>query len=106
MNRQAQIEAFTLAAHRLALARLRELPSRADEAKAVLRRWRKQAGTTRSDPYWDEWERLLNGGAEAMEQVVCGHDDHASTLRSMSPLGILVSQQERMQLLVQSRAAA
>ncbi len=106
MNRQAQIEAFTLAAHRLAVSRLREKPSRIEGAVAVLRRWREQAGPTRSDPYWDEWEKLLQAGVDAVELAVCRDDDHGATLRSMSPLGSLISQEERMQMLRQSRIAA
>ena len=103
MNRQAQIEEFLLAAHRLALARLRETPARIEEAKGLLLRWRALDGATRSDPYWDEWERLLNGGSEALESVVCAAGDHPTALRSVSPLGILLTQQERASLLTQAR---
>jgi len=106
MNRQDQINAFTLAAHRVAVERLREQPELIDQAVSLLRRWREQAGPTRSDRYWDEWERLLAGGVDRIEQATCGADEHAATLRSTSPLGVLISQCERSELLREARQAA
>jgi hypothetical protein len=103
MNRQTQIENFLLAAHRLALSRLRETPSRVEEAKGLLSRWRALDGPTRSDPYWDEWDQLLNVAPEMLERVVCASGDHPAALRSVSPLGVLLTQQERTSLLAQAR---
>ncbi len=103
MNRQTQIEDFLLAAHRLALSRLRETPARIEEAKGLLLRWRVLDGATRSDPYWDEWDLLLNAAPEILESVVCAAGDHPTALRSVSPLGILLTQQERASLLAQAR---
>lgn len=103
MNRQTQIEAFLLAAHRLALSRLRETPSRIEEARGLLSRWRVQDGKTRSDPYWDEWEHLLESDVDALECVVCAVGDHPTALRSVSPLGVLLTQEERASLLEQAR---
>jgi hypothetical protein len=40
MDRHAQIDVFSLAAHRLALDRLRKQPERISEALGVLARWR------------------------------------------------------------------
>ena len=107
MDRQAQIHLFSLAAHRLAVARLRERPERVAEALGVLSRWREQAGgPSHCDPYWDEWDRLLHEGVDAVERVACASSDHAATLRSVSPLGRFVSPAERNQLLRQARVAA
>lgn len=103
MNRQADIEAFLLAAHRLAVSRLREAPSRIEEARGLLLRWRAQDGQTRSDPYWDEWAKLLVADTDTLERAVCSAADHAVALRSVSPLGVLLTQQERTQLLAQAR---
>ena len=104
MNRQTQIDAFLLAAHRLALQRLREEPARLHEAAGTLARWRAQAGVTRSDPYWDEWQSLIAAGVERLEAVVCADDEHAAALRNVSPLGSLMTQRERGQLLRAARA--
>ena len=83
MNRQDQIHAFSLAAHRLAIERLRERPERLVEALDVIRRWQHQAnGPAHCDPYWDEWQGLLNQGVDAVERAICQATDHAATLRS------------------------
>jgi len=104
MNRQTQIDAFLLAAHRLALQRLREDPSRLHQAAHTLARWRTRAGATRSDPYWDEWQSLIDAGVDRLEAVVCAEDEHAAALRNVSPLGGLMTQRERGELLRAARA--
>ena len=107
MDRQARINLFSLAAHRLAVVRLREQPERIDEALGVLRRWREQAaGPSHCDAYWTEWDRMLHQGVDAVEQAVCLSTDRAATLRSVSPLGRFISVAERNELLRQSREAA
>ena len=96
MNRQDQINVFSLAAHRLAVERLREQPARVREALGVLQRWREQAGgPSHSDAYWDEWDRLLREGVDSVEQAVCLSTDRAATLRSVSPLGRFIAQSRR-----------
>ena len=103
MNRQADIEAFLLAAHRLAVSRLREVPSRIDKARTLLLRWRTQDGRTRSDLYWDEWAELLAADTDTLERAVCSAADHAVALRSVSPLGVLLTQEERSALFAEAR---
>lgn len=104
MNRQTQIDAFLLAAHRLALRRLREEPAKLREAVQTLARWRARAGASRSDPYWDEWQLLLDAGVDRLEAVVCAEDEYAAALRNVSPLGGLMTQRERGELLRAARA--
>jgi hypothetical protein len=107
MDRQQRINDFSLAAHRLAVARLREQPERIAEALGVLQRWRKQAGgPSHCDAYWNEWDRLLREGADAVEQAVCLSTDRAATLRSVSPLGRFISVVERNALLRQASTTA
>ena len=107
MNRQDQINVFSLAAHRLAVERLREQPARVREALGVLQRWREQAGgPSHSDAYWDEWDRLLREGVDSVEQAVCLSTDRAATLRSVSPLGRFITVPERNELLRQTREMA
>ena len=107
MDGQAQIQAFSLAAHRLAVTRLRERPERLTEALAVIQRWRRQAGgPSHCDPYWDEWVQMLHDGVDAVERVACAVTDHATALRSVSPLGRFISVAERNQLLREARQAA
>ena len=104
MNRQLQIEKFLLAAHRLALARWRAQPERIEPVRLQLARWRAQAGSTRADVYWDEWQRLLTADLNALEQAVCAEDEHGAVLRSVSPISTLISQGERLRLLAEARA--
>jgi S-adenosylmethionine:diacylglycerol 3-amino-3-carboxypropyl transferase len=107
MDRHARIDVFSLAAHRLAVARLREEPARVSEALEVLARWRQMAGgRSHSDPYWDEWERALRAGVDAVERTALDLSSHGATLRSVSPLGRFISAQERMALLRETRETA
>ena len=107
MDRQARIDAFSVAAHCVAVARLREQPARLREAREVLQRWRDQAGgPSHCDPYWDEWDRLLQQDVEAVEAAVCVATDHAATLRSVSPLGRFLTAEERNRLLRQAHVTA
>jgi hypothetical protein len=106
MNRQQQINFFVAQAHQLAVQRLLEQPERVREVQAQLVRWRSQAGPTRSDAYWSEWEALLQGPVESLSLAVCADTDHATDLRSVSPMSVLITQAERAQLLLQARQAA
>jgi hypothetical protein len=103
MDRQHRIELFLQAAHRLAMTRLREDPRRIEEVRSVLQRWRNQRGQTRSDPYFDEWERLLRLPLDEFERVICADDEHAVALRSTSPIAPLITPQEREQMLRDAR---
>jgi hypothetical protein len=105
MNRQQQIDKFLLAAHRLALSRLRAEPSRIEPVRAQLARWRVQSGSTRSDLYWDEWQRLLVADLAEIERVVCADNEHGAVLRSVSPMSTLITQGERAILLREARSA-
>jgi hypothetical protein len=106
MNRQQQIEEFLLSAHQLALVRLRAQPERLLDVAALLARWRRQAGESRSDVYWDEWNRLIGEGVDAIEREVCSPGERAAALRSVSPMSILISQHERSQLLQKARRSS
>ena len=105
MDRQRKIEVFLQSAHRFAMVRLRDDPSRIEEVRALLHRWREQSGSTRSDLYWDEWERLLALPLDDFERVICADDEHATVLRSVSPIGALISNAERRELLREARSA-
>ncbi len=103
MNRQLQIDQFVAQAHHLAVQRLREQPAHVREVLAQLSRWRRQAGVTRSDVYGDEWEGLLGKPVGVLAKKVCANSDHATVLRNVSPMLVLITQAERAQLLGQAR---
>jgi hypothetical protein len=107
MDRHAQIDIFSLEAHRMAVDRLRARPERLREALDVLERWRKVAGSrSHSEPYWSEWERALRQDVDAVERLALDPSSHGQTLRSVSPLGRFISPQERITLLRQTRQGA
>jgi hypothetical protein len=111
MDRQDQIHALSLAAHRLAVERLRERPERLGEALGAIQRWREQAGGPAycdpyCDPYWDKSDRVLHDGVDAVEVVAFAPTDQPAALRSVSPLGRFISVSERNQLLREARQVA
>jgi hypothetical protein len=95
---QRQIERFTLEFHRVAIGRLRVHPEYLAKAIEVLNRWEVQGASPRSQVYRDEWRRLLQRGVDDIEQFSCVDTDDAATIRSMSPLGFVLSEQERLQI--------
>jgi len=103
MDRQLQIDRFLAAAHRLAIQRLRADPAGMALVREQLDRWRARNGSTRADRYRDEWAELMTRGIDALERVVCADDDHARVLRSVSPVSVLITQQERAHLLREAR---
>jgi hypothetical protein len=106
MNRQQQLDRFSLALHRRAVAVLRLDPALRERASQTLARWRQQAGPTRSDVLWNEWERLLAAESGVLESAALDESEHGQLMRSVSPLGVLVSQAERIALLQQAREEA
>ena len=98
MPTQRQIERFTLAFHREALKRLRAEPQLRAQAVAVLDRWEAQGATQHAKVYRDRWRALLSANLAVLEAAVCAETDDAATLRSMSPLGFILAQEERLRL--------
>ena len=97
MNRQQQIERFTLAFHREAIRRLRDAPQLRLHALGVLDRWEAQ-GASAHGRYRDRWRDLLSGDVEQLEHAVCATTDEAATLRSVSPLGFVLDDTQRLAL--------
>jgi hypothetical protein len=95
MPTQLDIDRFTLAFHRLAVPRLQTEPGLVQRALQTLDRWREQRGLDTRDTYGQEWRELLTGDLVRMEQTVCAQGAHAATLRGTSPLGFVLTPQER-----------
>jgi hypothetical protein len=98
MPSQQQIERFTLAFHRVAMARLRQDASLKLHALEVLDRWEADGASPSSKAYRDIWRELLQGDQSRLEAVICGDGERAATLRSGSPLGFLLPEAERLQI--------
>jgi hypothetical protein len=90
-----QLDAFTLAFHRQAIARMQEQPQLIAQALQTIERWEVQRGATASDPYLQRWRELLAQGCAVVEAQVCQNSDEAATLRNVSPLGFILSAGER-----------
>ncbi|NJS36295.1 MAG: hypothetical protein HC765_07465 [Brachymonas sp.] len=106
MNRQQQIDHFLLCAHELAAERLKQEPARIAQAVQLLAAWRSKVGANRSDGLWDEWQKLLALPVEQLIEAMTARGDHADHLRSVSPMGVLITQVERAALLQHSRQPA
>lgn len=106
MNRQLQIDQFVLLAHQLAFEKLKAKPERLTEVVRVLANWKAQNGVTRSDSLLAEWQTLLGGTLTQLEDIMTAATDRATLLRSVSPMSILITPQERTQLIQQVRGQA
>ncbi len=102
MPTQNQINAFTQAFHRAAIARLASQPELVSRALQTLQRWHLQRGPSASDPYLHEWQVLLRGDLAVLRDRVCADSDAAATLRNASPLGFVLTPSERQTLRAQS----
>jgi hypothetical protein len=105
MPTQRQIERFTLAFHQVAVNRLRTHPEHLSKAVDVLNRWEDQGITGSGQVYRDTWRRVLGLGVDEIEKTVCVDTDSAATMRSMSPLAFVLSEDERMQIRRKAMAA-
>lgn len=98
MPTQQQIERFTLAFHRVAMKRLRQEPGLEREALRVLDRWEANGASIAGSRYRERWRRLLTGDIARLEEAVCSDTEQAATLRSVSPLGFLLDDTERLRI--------
>jgi hypothetical protein len=106
MPTQRQIEQFTLVFHQEALRRLAANPALLEDALHVLDRWEQSGLSSGSATYREEWRRMLCARNLAeLARAVCADDDHAATLRGMSPLGFVLPADERQRLRKQVMAS-
>lgn len=106
MPTQHQIERFTLAFHQVAVQRLRSNPELWRQALEVLDRWDASNPSSSGQRYREVWRRLLSGGdLDRLESTVCADNEHAATLRGVSPLGFLLGESERLRIRREAMAA-
>lgn len=98
MRTHQEIDQRSLSLHRLVAAKIRHDPALLDKAQQILRRWRLTV-SPRTYGYLDEWQRLLDQGAEACLAVAVEDSERAAALRQSSPLSCLLSNQERFTFL-------
>jgi hypothetical protein len=79
--------------HRAIAEKLRAQPELLQIARENLARWRPTAG--RSLPYLKEWQRIVDGPADQLLELIGGEGEHMTALRQSSPFAGILSPAER-----------
>ncbi|GAB2890845.1 hypothetical protein GCM10027046_19460 [Uliginosibacterium flavum] len=98
MRSHADIDARSLALHRLITEKIQREPALHAHAEATITRWR-QTVCAASQPYLDEWFQALQAGASASLKLATEDSEHARALRQCSPFTEILSNQERFNFL-------
>ncbi|HAK95060.1 MAG TPA: hypothetical protein DCM87_08685 [Planctomycetes bacterium] len=86
-------DARNLALHRLALEKLQRDPSQVAKVFELLDRWSAMPHLKRQAPLLGAWRRLLELPPVQWEAMILS--DESQQLRQCSPLGVLITAQER-----------
>lgn len=105
MTDHRQLDARSLAMHRLVAAKVRRDPALFERARATLARWLDPRIPTRSEPYLREWARLMALGVEATLAVAEEDSERADALRACSPFAGILTPAERFTFLREWSAA-
>ena len=97
------IDQRSLALHRLVAERVVADPALFEKARATLMRWRETVCIA-SQPYLEEWERLMNEGVEACLSVAVEDSQRGAALRQCSPFSGVLTNRERFGFLKQWRS--
>lgn len=98
MRTHQEIDRRSLAMHRLVADKIRRDPALFEKAKGTLARWRTVVCPA-SQPYLEEWERLMKQGADACLAVAVEDSERANALRQSSPFAGILTNQERFSFL-------
>jgi hypothetical protein len=100
MRTHQEIDRRSLALHRLVAERVMRDPALFEKARLTLARWR-QTVCVASQPYLEEWERLMNQGVDACLSVAVEDSQRAAALRQSSPFSGVLTDRERFAFLRQ-----
>lgn len=98
MRTHKEIDERSLALHRLIADKIRRDPSLFKRTEGTLARWRTTVCCA-SQPYLEEWERLMNQGIDACLAVAIEDSPRATALRQSSPFSGVLTNQERFAFL-------
>lgn len=98
MTTHQQLEARSLAMHRLVADKIRREPALYAAALATLRHWRVVVDSS-AQPYLAEWERLFEQGLDDCLAVAVEDSERAAALRQCSPFPSVLNNQERFAFL-------
>lgn len=98
MKDHRDIDERSLELHRLIAGKIRRNPALLEKVKATLARWKESVGPN-SQPYLDEWERLMRQGMGPCLAVAEERSERAAALRQSSPFTGILSASERFAFL-------
>lgn len=98
MRTHQEIDSRSLALHRLVAAKIRNDPALFERARATLARWRSSV-CVQSQPYLEEWQRLMDQGADVCLTVAVDDSEKATAMRQSSPFSGLLTNRERFAFL-------
>ncbi len=98
MRTHQQVDARSLALHRLIAEKLRRDPMLFSRAQQTLQRWRNTV-SPESQAYLCQWQTLLDAGADVALAVATEDSQRGAALRQCSPLGGVLSNAERFAFL-------
>lgn len=93
MNQQDHDER-SLAWHRLVIKRMQSDPGLIDKARMTLDLWLSK-GPQPNRVYLAEWQRAMDAGLDALEQLATTEGDHPNALRQCSPISGVLTNEER-----------
>ena len=102
MRTHPQLDARSLAMHRLVADRIRRDPALLAHVRQTLARWRGSVSVN-TLPYLDEWERIVAQGVDACLAVALEESERATALRQSSPFTGILTHQERFAFLKEWR---
>lgn len=97
------IDRRSLALHCMVAERVRDNPALFEKARVTLMRWRETVCVA-SQPYLEEWERLMNEGIEASLSVAVEDSQRGAAMRQSSPFSGVLTNRERFAFLKQWRS--
>ena len=98
MRTHQEIDQRSLALHQLVAEKVRHDEALLEKANQILQHWRATV-SPRTFAYLDEWQRLIDQGAEICLAVAVENSEHAAALRQASPLACLLTPKERFEFL-------
>ena len=98
MKTHQEIDERSLAMHRLVAERVAQDPRLFAKAQGTLARWRESVCVS-SQPYLEDWERLMKRGVEACLAAAVEDSPRAAALRQSSPFSGVLSNKERFAFL-------
>ena len=100
MSTHQEIDQRSLALHRLIAEKIRKNPNLFENMKRTLARWRKIVSAD-SQPYLEEWERLVDLGIEESLAVATENSERANAMRQASPFCGILTNEERWEFLLE-----